>query len=76
MKRLAFLVICFTLIASVAFSATTYVGSSSSNKYHYTTCKWAQKILPENLVTFNSPEEAMKSGYMPCKVCKPPMKSK
>lgn len=55
---------------------TQFVASKNSNKYHYTWCKWAQKIKPSNLVEFNSPEKAIAAGYAPCKICKPPIKSK
>ncbi len=51
-----------------------YVGSSKSNKYHYPTCQWAQKIKPEYLVKFQSAKEALNAGYIPCKVCNPPTK--
>lgn len=64
-----FLSICLSLAADYK-----YVGSAKSNKYHYLTCKWALKIKPENLVTFKSAKEALDSGYIPCKVCKPPTK--
>jgi hypothetical protein len=67
-----FLVIVF-LVTSVALAVDyKYVGSKNSNKYHYPTCKSAQKIKPENLVTFNSAKDAQAAGYVPCKVCKPP----
>lgn len=51
------------------------VGSSQSNKYHCSDCVWAQKISPANLITFKSPEEAQSRGYIPCKVCSPPVSS-
>ncbi len=54
--------------------AREYVGSRNSNKYHYTWCKWAQKIKPQNEVVFNSVKEAQAVGYIPCKVCRPPIK--
>ncbi len=70
MKRaVAALVILFCL-ASFASSAE-YQGSKKSNKYHYPTCRWAQKIKPGNLVTFASTEQAAKAGYVPCKLCRP-----
>ena len=47
------------------------VGSISSRKYHLPDCRYAQKIKPENLVTFSSSEEAEREGYLPCKVCNP-----
>jgi len=52
-----------------------FVGSSQSNKYHLPDCVWARKISPANLVTFKSPEEAQRRGYVPCKVCNPPAAS-
>lgn len=62
------------LIATVALAGDyKYVGSKNSNKYHYPTCKSAQKIKPGNLVTFKSAKDAQAAGYVPCKVCKPPI---
>jgi len=48
-----------------------YVGSIESDKYHYPSCTWAEKILKENEIWFNSEEEAQQQGYKPCGVCKP-----
>jgi len=80
MKKLfiGFLLGCFILtFCGLAITGDTkFVGSKNSNKYHYTWCRWAQRIKPSNLVTFDSPEEAIAEGYIPCKVCKPPVKSK
>ncbi len=68
-----FFVIAF-LVTSIALALDyKYVGSKNSNKYHYPTCRYAQKIKPENLVTFNSAKDAQAAGYVPCKVCKPPV---
>jgi hypothetical protein len=53
---------------------TYYVGSTESDKYHYPDCRYAQQIKPENLVRFNSVEEALAAGYEPCKSCNPPVK--
>lgn len=67
-----FLVVAF-LASSVALALDyKYVGSKNSNKYHYPTCRSAQRIKPGNLVTFNSAKDAQAAGYVPCKVCKPP----
>ena len=33
-------------------TATTYIGSSQSNKFHYTDCRWAKKINPGNAIYF------------------------
>jgi len=49
-----------------------YVASKNSNKYHFPSCQWAQRINPSNRVVFKSAREAIQAGYVPCKVCKPP----
>lgn len=49
-----------------------FVGSSKSNKYHYPSCQWAQKISPANEIWFSSSQDARNQGYVPCKVCSPP----
>jgi methylphosphotriester-DNA--protein-cysteine methyltransferase len=70
----------FILIALVIFTAAviahaaTYVGSRHSNKYHYPNCRYALKIKQENVITFSSAQEAIAAGYVPCKVCKPPVR--
>lgn len=48
-----------------------YVGSAKSDKFHYPNCRWAEKILKENEIWFNTIKEAKKAGYEPCGVCKP-----
>jgi len=49
----------------------TYVGASTTGKFHYTYCRWAQKIRGDHRVYFDSREEAIDAGYVPCKVCQP-----
>jgi methylphosphotriester-DNA--protein-cysteine methyltransferase len=66
---LIFSVACLSLAADFK-----YVGSKNSDKYHFPDCKWAKKISPKNLITFNTAQEAVKAGFVPCKVCKPPTK--
>lgn len=48
-----------------------YVGSIESNKYHFPGCRHAKKILPENLIGWNTVEEARAAGYEPCGTCNP-----
>ncbi len=71
---LPFLVVVFVFLTSPAFAE--FWGSKNSNKYHYPTCRWAQKINPANLVKFATPEAAAKANYVPCKVCRPPSVSR
>lgn len=49
-----------------------FVGSVNSDVYHYPWCVWANKILLQNEIWFDSVEEARDAGYRPCKVCNPP----
>lgn len=74
-SRIVFASIVFFAVVPLALSAEFWA-SKNSNKYHYPTCRSAQNIKPNNLIKFNSPEKAIKAGYVPCKVCKPPIASK
>jgi len=53
-------------------ASDTFVGSVNSKVYHYQSCRYAQRIKPENLITFTSAQDAKNHGSHPCKVCKPP----
>ena len=50
-----------------------FVGSVNSNVYHYTWCQYAKAIHPENLIVFQTANDAVAAGYRPCKVCNPPL---
>ncbi|HBT20822.1 MAG TPA: nuclease [Peptococcaceae bacterium] len=50
---------------------TSYIGNMRSKKFHRPDCIWAKKISPSNRVNFKSRNEALSSGYVPCKVCRP-----
>lgn len=47
------------------------VASSTSRKYHLPECRYAQKIKPENRISFQSAKQAKSQGYLPCKSCHP-----
>lgn len=51
--------------------ASSVVGSLTTKRYHRPDCRYAGKIKPENLVRFESSEEAEREGYLPCKSCTP-----
>lgn len=55
-----------------AESEVEFVGSKTSNKYHYPTCKWVRTISPWKVIKFKSATEAQERNYIPCPVCKPP----
>jgi len=43
--------------------------SSESDVYHAAWCGYVKRIKPENLITFNSVQEAEANGYRACKKC-------
>ena len=49
----------------------SYVASKNSKVFHNSECQWAEKIRPENLVGYNSKDEAIRAGRRPCKTCNP-----
>ncbi len=66
------LLLLFTLLMTMSTAfATTYVGSIKSDKFHYTYCRYADRIYESNKIYFSSRDEALNSGYIPCKVCRP-----
>jgi hypothetical protein len=48
-----------------------YVASKNGKVFHKPDCIWVQRIKPENLVGYNSRDEAINAGKRPCKQCKP-----
>ena len=50
-----------------------YVASSRSRRFvfHRPGCESAKRINAENLIRFETREEALDSGYSPCRNCKP-----
>lgn len=68
----AFLVLAVLILVLLPCTAfAEYWASKNSNKFHYPSCEWAQKIKPENLIVFKNKEEATKAGYIPCKIYRP-----
>ena len=57
--------------AKLAVAEYKYVASKNSQVFHKPECRWAQRIKPENLVGYNSRQEAIDAGKRPCKQCKP-----
>jgi len=48
-----------------------YVASVLREPFHKSTCRWAKKIHTENLVGYDSREDAVADKHRSCKVCKP-----
>ena len=49
----------------------TYMGNANSMILHLTTCNSAAQTKVSNRVYFDSREEAVEAGYVPCKRCNP-----
>ncbi|GEM_PF-6275580 len=60
---------------AIAAPKARFVASDTSDRYHLSTCKVAQKIHPEETLRFQTPEEAVAKGLVPCKKCDPPVSS-
>jgi|WetSurMetagenome_2_1015567.scaffolds.fasta_scaffold08343_4 hypothetical protein len=54
-------------------SKMEYLGSLTSNKYHYRSCKWAKFIIPRKERVFHSVADARQAGYISCPTCRPPL---
>ena len=48
-----------------------YVGSSESDKYHNPTCRWTSEINENNLVYWDTIDQAKADGYSACGTCSP-----
>jgi methylphosphotriester-DNA--protein-cysteine methyltransferase len=79
MKKACLLILCALLWVSATAAAAekvALVASRYSDRYHLASCKIAKKILPDDLMKFDSPEEAVAAGLVPCRKCNPPTQSK
>ena len=79
MKKRIALCIIFPLLLAVPVAAyaaapAEFPASAKTGRYHYPDCKRVRHIKPGYLVKFKTPADAVKAGYNPCKVCKPPVK--
>lgn len=69
MKKLtALLTITLLLICSTAIA---YVGNRNTGKFHHDHCSSVYQMTDRNKVYIGSREEAIASGYVPCKRCRP-----
>lgn len=49
--------------------AANYIGNRNSKKFHLPTCRSLPK--PSNQVFFQTRDEAIGRGFVPCKICRP-----
>ncbi len=75
MKKI-WIVICTVLCLWSQTFAAEFHGSINSDKYHYPSCSWVQRMKPSNLIIFTSSDQAINAGYTPCEACKPPLPHK
>ena len=50
---------------------SSYIGNKRTYALHRPSCKLADKIPEKNRIIFRNRTDALKIGYIPCKVCKP-----
>lgn len=51
--------------------AAPYVGNANAMKFHYSWCESVGDMKEKNRVYFETREEAVEAGYVPCKRCNP-----
>lgn len=51
--------------------AANYVGNARTYKFHVANCRYVGQMNEGNKVYFDSRDEAINSGYVPCKICRP-----
>ncbi len=56
---------------STSSDTSTYIGNSNSYKFHKADCEAVSKMSEKNKVILNSRDDAINSGYKPCKMCNP-----
>ena len=71
LKKFLALIMAAMVLMTANVLASNYVGNMNSKKFHYADCSAAKKIKPANRITFNSRDEAVSVGYVPCKICQP-----
>jgi methylphosphotriester-DNA--protein-cysteine methyltransferase len=69
MRNLLFATILTLTLATSAFA--DYWASARSNKFHVQQCRSVRMIKKENLISFKTKKEAVRAGYVPCKICRP-----
>ncbi len=52
-------------------SSARFVANRNSELYHLPGCKWVRKIKSDNLIPFETVEEAESRRFLPCRNCSP-----
>ncbi len=69
MKKILFMITALIILTAANVLAANFVGNSNSKIFHYNDCTFVNRMKPANKVIFNSREEAVQTGYRPCKKC-------
>lgn len=59
------------LSVSIAGVADAYIGNCHSYKFHEDYCSSVYQMKDRNKVYFDTRDEAINAGYVPCKRCNP-----
>lgn len=73
MKKI-FAAVVTTIFITATFAtvlAANYVGNANSKKFHVGNCSFVGKMNQKNRVDFQTRDEAIQAGYVPCKRCNP-----
>jgi methylated-DNA-[protein]-cysteine S-methyltransferase len=58
-------------LEALAREHVRYLGSRTTHIFCFPTCKDARRIQEKNRVPFRDADEALESGYRPCRSCQP-----
>ncbi len=79
-KKFSLFLALFILMAGIAgpvlAEKVKLVAANYSDRYHRATCKVAQNIPVDDLLVFETPEQALKADLRPCRKCDPPTESR
>lgn len=56
---------------NTANHSTEYWASAKAEKFHLPTCEWAEKISDSNKIVYQSRDDAIADGKVPCGACNP-----
>ena len=73
MKKIfaAVVTVIFVTATFATVLAGNYVGNAKSKKFHVANCSFVDRMKPANRVDFQTRDEAISAGYVPCKRCNP-----
>ncbi|WP_352230882.1 Ada metal-binding domain-containing protein [Pelosinus sp. IPA-1] len=47
------------------------MANSNTGKFHYAGCRYVNMMSQNHKVFYDSRDEAINAGFVPCKVCRP-----